>query len=223
MKLTANEAAAATEVAQLARDMGVGYASHIAASRIAPRIGGNAFVKLIDAYQIDSVPRKGGTPFTFGTQDALGDMVANKVIREEFPGVWLTGALLRVGDALGRHTYFDHAAELELVYHLRNGVAHGNHFKFTNPGRKRLVDHPANNRACYKHAIFEITPALNGQPVLFDFMEAGDVLDLLFSVASHLDKIVCDEFPPPIVSTESERLTMIRLRLKSRQHPPESS
>jgi len=30
---------------------------------------------------------------------------------------------------------------------------------------------------------------LNGQPVLFDFMDAGDVLDLLFSVADHLDEL----------------------------------
>jgi hypothetical protein len=125
--MSANQAA---KVAELARDMARGYAAHITASRMAPRIDRNAFLKLIGAY-------------------------------------------------------FDHAPELELVYHLRNCIAHGNRFKYTDVGRKRLAKHPAHNRnAGFRTStIFEITPALNGQLVLFDFMEAGDVLDLLFSVA----------------------------------------
>ena len=101
--------------------------------------------------------------------------------------MWLTGSLLAVGDALEHHNYFDHAPELELVYHLRNGIAHGNRFDIRN--LQRLTKYPAHNRACYKNTIFEITPALNGLPVLFDFMDAGDVLDLLFSIAFHLDEI----------------------------------
>jgi hypothetical protein len=180
---------ATAKVAQLARDMGVGYTAHITASRIAPRIDSNALVKLIAAYPSDSVPRKNGAPpFSFDTQDALGDAVVRKAIREEFPRIWLTGSLLAVGDALMDNDYFDHAPESELVYHLRNGIAHGNRFHIQN--LKRLSKHPAHNRACYRHSIFEITPALDGQPVLFDFMEAGDVLDLLFAVAHHLDDIV---------------------------------
>ncbi|MBO0695527.1 MAG: hypothetical protein J2P56_05435 [Verrucomicrobia bacterium] len=91
-----------------------------------------------------------------------------RTIREEFPRIWLTGALLAIGDALKENKYFDHAPELELVYHLRNGIAHGNCFEFTDPGRKRLAKYPAHNRDC-----FGITLALEGRPALFDFIEAA--------------------------------------------------
>jgi hypothetical protein len=152
-------------------------------------VSAKEFVRLIADYEIDSVQRKDGTTFTFGTQDALVDPVTNKAIAEEFPRVWLTGALLAVGDALKDNDYFDHAPELELVHHLRNGVAHGNRFDIRYPDK--LKKYPAHNRdaAFHTNTLFEITPALNGQPVLFDFMGAGDVLDLLCSVGLHLDRI----------------------------------
>jgi hypothetical protein len=222
--VTAKEAAAA-KVAQLARDMGAGYASHITASRMAPRIDSYALVKFIGAYPTDSVPRKNGTPFTFGTQDALSDAVARKTIREEFPRIWLTGSLLVVGEALKANHYFDHAPEVELAYHLRNGIAHGNRFQFTARGRERLAKYPAHNRAAAfrTNTTFEIVPALEGQPVLFDFMKAGDVLDLLFSIASHLEEMVRRASPQPVVVTEAERLTLIERYMKSRKQPPESS
>ncbi len=220
--MNGNEALA--KVAQLARDMAVGYTAHITASRMAPRIDSNALVKFIGAYPTDSVPRKNGPPFTFGTQDTFYNAVVRDTIREEFPRVWLTGSLLAVGDALKDNDYFDdHAPELELVYHLRNGVAHGNRFRFTKPGRERLAKHPAHNRDCYTHGIFEITLALDGTPVLFNFMEAGDVLDLLFSVASHLDELERRASPQPVVVTEAERLRLIELFEKSQKQPPESS
>ena len=184
--MSANQAA---EVAELARDMAIGYAAHITASRMASRIDRNALVKFIGAFPTDSVPRKNGTPYTWHTQDTFYYAVARDTIREEFPRIWLTGSLLAVGDALKDNGYFDHAPELELVRHLRNGVAHGNHFDIRYPDE--LTNYPAHNRnAAYRTStIFEITPALDGQPVLFHFMEAGDVLNLLASVAHHLDEI----------------------------------
>jgi hypothetical protein len=102
-------------------------------------VSAKEFVRLIADYEIDSVQRKDGTTFTFGTQDALVDPVTNKAIAEEFPRVWLTGALLAVGDALKDNDYFDHAPELELVYHLRNGVAHGNRFDIRNLTRLTIL------------------------------------------------------------------------------------
>jgi hypothetical protein len=66
---------------------------------------------------------------------------------EQFDRAFNAGALLTLGDALQAHAYFDHA--LELTYHLRNGVAHGNRFTFTPPGEKRLAKHPAHNRRSY--------------------------------------------------------------------------
>jgi len=94
--------------------------------------------------------------------------LADKAIDAELPRVWLTGSLLALGDTLNEHRYFDRAPVLELVYHLRNGIAHGNRFKFTTTGLKRLKKYPAHNRdAWFSKMIFEIAPALNGQVVLF--------------------------------------------------------
>jgi hypothetical protein len=36
---------------------------------------------------------------------------------------------------------------------------------------------------------FEITPALNGRPVLFDFLGPGDICDLLLLVANRLIRV----------------------------------
>jgi hypothetical protein len=175
---------AAYDAGQLAQDMVRGYAVHITAIRIAPRLDHKAFIRLIADRLTDSVPRKDGTQWSFDTQDALGDL-ANKTIAEELPRSWLAGSLLALGDRLERNDYFDHAPELELVYHLRNGIAHGNRFDIRN--RKRLEKYPAHNRnGWFRHTVFEITQELDGKPVLFDFMQAGDVLDLLSSVGMQL-------------------------------------
>jgi len=40
-----------------------------------------------------------------------------------------------------------------------------------------------------RNTIFEITTALDGCSVLFDFMGAGDVLDLLASVGARLERL----------------------------------
>jgi hypothetical protein len=71
--------------------------------------------------------------------------------------------------------------------HLRNGVAHGNAFQID---LKLLAKFPAHNRLAWvrsdSKAEFEITPNLQKQPVLFDFMAPGDILDLLMSVGLYL-------------------------------------
>jgi hypothetical protein len=177
---------AACDVGQLAQDMVRGYAAHIAAVRIAPRVVSQALVRLIADWPSDFVQRKDGTKWFFNTQDALVSL-ADKAIEAELPRVWLTGSLLALGDALKDHGYFDHAPALELVYHLRNGIAHGNRFNFTARDLERLKKYPAHNReAWFRNMIFEIAPALEGQTVLFEFMGAGDVLDVLSSVGANL-------------------------------------
>jgi len=201
---------AAFEVGQLAWDMARGYATHIAAIRVAPRLDGKAIVRLIADYPSDFVQRKDGTKWSFDTQDALVSL-ADKAIAAELPRIWLAGSLLGLGDALKGHNYFDRAPALELVYHLRNGIAHGNAFDFTPSGLKRLAKYPAHNReAAFRKITFEITPALNGQAVLFDFMAAGDLLDLLSSVGLHLKRLGQGE--PPRRITEAERQKLIKKR-----------
>ena len=127
----------ARDVGQLGQDMVRGYAAHIAAVRIAPRMDSNALVRLIADWPSDFVQRKDGSKWAFDTQDALVSL-ADKAIEAELPRVWLTGSLLTLGDALKDNDYFDHAPALELVYHLRNGIAHGNRFNFTASGLERL-------------------------------------------------------------------------------------
>lgn len=96
-------------------------------------------------------------------------------LQGDFLRTWAMGALLMLGDELAKpqHGYFDHAPILELVYHLRNGVAHGNRFNITMDGRKRLAKHAAHNRdADVKSPLgtmYKITPSLTG-PILFDFI-----------------------------------------------------
>jgi hypothetical protein len=182
---------AASDVGQLAWDMARGYAAHSAIIRAASLKDGKMLVRSIAAYPSDFVQRKDGTKWSFGTQDALIDAVLNQAIAAELPRVWLRGSLLAVGDALKDNGYFDHAPELELVRHLRNGIAHGNRFRIDQPDK--LKKFPAHNRDAFyrspNNTIFEVTDALDGQPVLFDFMGAGDVLDLLSSVGARLEQM----------------------------------
>jgi len=79
---------AALEVGQLAWDMARGYAAHIAAIRMAPRLDPQAFVRLIAKYPTDFVLRKDGTKWSFDMQDAIGSATWDKPIATELPRVW---------------------------------------------------------------------------------------------------------------------------------------
>lgn len=103
------------------------------------------------------------------------------------------GALLTLGDELAKpeHGYLDHAPILELVYHLRNGIAHGNRFKITKIGKQRLAKYEAHNRYAVVKSplgtVYEITPNSKG-PILFDFIGAADVIYLLQSIEVYLSQ-----------------------------------
>jgi hypothetical protein len=87
-----------------------------------------------------------------------------------------------------RRKYLTRTPLLELVRHLRNAVAHGGKFNIKHP--QQLARYPAHNRdAGIKATVFEITPQLNGCEVLFDFIGAADVLDVLASVEIYLTRI----------------------------------
>lgn len=81
-----------------------------------------------------------------------------------------------IGHNLKENKYFDEHPLLEFFKHIRNGISHGNTFTFL--GKEPAK--PARFRG------FEITKSLNGQCVLFDYIEAGDVMDLLDEVKVHL-------------------------------------
>ena len=183
------------EVGRMAGRMAQGYYAHKAAIEIAadarsdnlipgePRIG--------HAVPVGDVIRQDGTGHAYDIRHYLNHARTNRDMVENLKRVWLIGSLIAVGDALSDLHYLNHAPFLELIYHLRNGIAHGNTFNFTvgkrKPGLRRLADYPANNGPAHlKTAYFEITPDREGQPVLFDFMGAGDILDLLQSIEWYL-------------------------------------
>jgi hypothetical protein len=169
--------------------MAQGYFAHMAAIQVAtdPRAA-----SLIPSAHSGSniteehVARKDGTKHVFNFGHYLNQARDNSEIANDLERIWFVGALLTLGDALKHHG--DRAPKLELLRHLRNGVAHGN--KFNLRDKKRLTDYPAHNKYAWVRGgnkpEFEITASMDKQPVLFDFMAAGDILDLLFSVEVYL-------------------------------------
>jgi hypothetical protein len=137
---------------------------------------------------VGSVKRKDGTEHAFDFARFLRLASTDPNLANELKTVWLSGALLTLGDMLAKNGYFDRAPEFELVRHLRNGIAHGNHFRIDNPGQLQSL--PAHNRYAWVRsdtkAEFAIVPSLHGTSVLFDFMGPGDILDLLMAVGLYL-------------------------------------
>ena len=181
----------AFEVGQLANRLAQGYYAHYTAAIVAQDPAAKDKLTSMRPGQpvpTETVARKNGTTHIFDSHFYL-DYFNSPEIAHEVASVWLVGALLSLGDALANNHYFDRRPELEMVYHLRNGIAHGNRFHFKKRGLERLKEYPAHNRALMTRvpgADFEITPALAGEQVLFNFMGPGDVLDLLQSISFHL-------------------------------------
>lgn len=184
---------AAFAAGQLAENLAAGYYAHSAAITIAKDPRAPALMPPIlpgYAVPVGRVARKDGTEHVFSFPHYLESARTNPAIASELPRVWLSGSLLTLGDALGQQQYFDHAPELEFIRHLRNGIAHGNRFNIDKRGREQLAKYPAHNRLAAirgdNQELFEITPALNGQPVLFDYMGPANVLDVLLSAGMYL-------------------------------------
>ncbi len=140
---------------------------------------------------IGEIKRKDGTAHIVNLRHYLDLLREDHGLQREVLRAWAMGALLSLGDELSSHRYFDRAPVLELVYHLRNGVAHGNRFNLTKHGRDRLAHFPAHNRSAAVRSpagiVYEITPTLS-EPLFFEFMGPADVIDLLQSVEVHLSK-----------------------------------
>lgn len=182
---------AAFECGQLAERMAQGYYTHKTAIEVATDSRAKFLVPAVQSGQIvpvGYVPRKDGTKIIFHYSHFLDQARHNAMIVGDLERLWLAGSLIAVGDAASAHGYFDRAPELELLRHLRNGIAHGNRFRIDNPAS--LAKFPAHNRLAWirsdTKADFEITPSIQGQTVLFDFMGPGDVIDILSSVGLYL-------------------------------------
>ena len=114
-------------------------------------------------------------------------MGTEPALRDEMDRAWCVASLVLLGDRLLAEGYFDRAPVLEMVRHLRNGIAHGNRFTLRNPDELKLWPAHTRDAAC-RLSPFEITPELEGTAVLFDLLGLGDVLDLLISVSTYLSE-----------------------------------
>jgi hypothetical protein len=180
------------DVSRMAHRLSQGYYSFVVAHYVAV----NPFAinllppaKVRGSNPTGELARKDGTTHELDLRYYLDLLREDRDLQHSFLHTWAMGALSTLGDELASHHYFDRAPILELVYHLRNGVAHGNRFNITDAGKDRLKKHPAHNMDARvkspKGTVFEITPTLSG-PVLFDFIGAADVIDVLQSVELHL-------------------------------------
>jgi hypothetical protein len=182
----------ALKIGELTQRMVRGYYAHAAAIEAAqdPRV--KTLFSAIPPGQIvpvGFVPRKDGTKYPYHFHHFLDEVRTRAEIADDLQRTWLVGSLLTIGDALSRKGYLDHAPELELIYHLRNGVAHGNRFQFDQKALNRLTKYPAHNKMTpfrTNTTEFEIVAGLHRQPVLFDFMGPADILDVLSGVGVYL-------------------------------------
>ena len=141
------------------------------------------------------VGRKRGDHHLFGFEHYLkaafeADTIANPVQQS-----WFAMAILTAGAELSPFNYFNRAPRLEVIYHLRNAIAHGGRFHFTEDCRQRLSDYPANTFGTEGMVQFEVTAALDGQEPLFELLHPGDVIDVLIGATFYLSSIVDDDAP----------------------------
>ncbi|GAB4064968.1 hypothetical protein GCM10028777_13060 [Angustibacter speluncae] len=165
-----------------------GLYAHAAAVELGrdPRVLSLARLKDEAGRPLGTVTCQDGSSRPFDLQYALELVTTEPTLRGEMDRAWCVSSLVLLGDRLAAEGYYDRAPVLEMVRHLRNGIAHGNRFTLRNPSE--LERWPAHTRdaACQSSDTFEVTPALDGTQVLFGFMRPGDVLDLLISVSTHL-------------------------------------
>jgi hypothetical protein len=133
----------------------------------------------LDQYYHVGTLRHDGTSHRTPLYESLQDVQARREsFSEDYERATLSGMLITVGDACSRNEYFDKTPSLELLRHLRNSAGHGNTFSLRE-GEPR--------RDAHFRESFRITASLNGRRnVLFNFIGAGDILDLLAEVESHL-------------------------------------
>lgn len=179
-------------ISKLAHDLVAGYFAYLSAISIAKDKRSDKLIPEVLPNQIVSVgtvkSKEDSFAHTFDFKFYLEHVRENKFVINQIERVYLSGALLTIGDALKEHKYFNdfHSPIFQLIRHLRNGIAHGNKFDIRFP--KELIEHPAHNNIPQNNnpTKFHITLDLNGTNVLFDFMEPGDVLNLLHQVGFYL-------------------------------------
>jgi hypothetical protein len=185
---------AAVEVAKLAQRMTSQYFSHVAAMYVARDRRAEMFAPSVESGQlvpILRIRRRDGNDMKIWFNHYLAEGRKPEASKD-FDRVWLTGALLTVGDAIGDNGYFNHDPEAEIIRHLRNGIAHGNHFDF-----RASVIHRVTGKLTYPANIFryserqvmprhEIATHLQDTEVLWGWGGPDAIIDCLTVLGIHL-------------------------------------
>jgi hypothetical protein len=182
------------DVATLAQRMVSQFFSHHAALCIARDTRAQKFAPPIETGQhvpVLKIPRRDGSAMIMSFDHYLAESRKPET-KQDFDKVWLIGALLTVGDALGANKYFGNIPEAEIIRHLRNGVAHGNRFRFSSDVKDKTsgkLKHPANifryagRQGMPKH---EVDTDRQGTEVLFGWGGADAIIDCLTVLGVHL-------------------------------------
>ena len=200
------------EVGKVAQELFVGYLAYTASAYALdqPEIA-DATVAALEAANrgpaavpTATIVRADGSVMPYHLTHAIRTVRSTSSFRLTYDRLWLAGALLTLGDRLSEERYFDQGPDLEFVRHLRNGIAHGNKFHFvrdeprrpahfTGPDGRVLPD--ATTTGPGYVVTFEITRALEGRRVLFDFIGPGDIFDLLTHVSLRLMQMGNEKAP----------------------------
>lgn len=194
-----------TELGQLAERLVSGYMAHLSVTSLLDEPIADRIIVEIDrlypagragAGRNDMVLRKDGTAHFIFVPHFLRTVTQTPEYRAMQDRVFLAGAILQLGDELQGVQYVDKRPDLEFLRHLRNGIAHGNRFNLRHNEPRRPAHFtgaagllPDGVTSVPSGTTFEITPALNGQPVLFDFIGPGDVCDLLLFIGWRLIRL----------------------------------
>ena len=175
-------------IGRLAARLSEGYLAHMAALNVGRERGAKLLVPAEGVIQ-----RAGGQGITYSNAYYLDYPASSADASSDFDRVWLVGALIAVSDELDKTTpiFLDHAPQLEMLRHLKNGVAHGNKFTFTvngdARGHRRLAKYRAHNHlARVSTRQLEVLGSLEAQTVLFGFVQPTDVIELHKSIETYL-------------------------------------
>jgi hypothetical protein len=124
----------------------------------------------LDVGSTVSLGRQNGTYYSgIDIYCSIEASCGNPVFNMTFLKLWFMGVISLTGDYLKQNDYFDKRPELEFFRHIRNAISHGNKFTFKKNEPKR----PA------QFGDFVICHELQGRTFLFDYMNPGDLFDLL--------------------------------------------
>ena len=136
------------------------------------------------------VYRKRGDSHQYAFEHYLKHAFEVSAVAMPIQASWFSMAIITAASALSPYNYFNRPPHLEVIYHLRNALAHGNRFRFTKECRERLRDYPATTMGARPAGLtqFEITEKVDGTSPA-DFLGPGDLIDVLIYATVYLAEL----------------------------------